>query len=146
MEKGVPIETEKTIEQNYNNATKSATLLQNIVSIMILVIGIVNFANVIIISVTSRKKRICYDAKYWNDQETAKVVANDGRYKYFNYNANNLVLFEFSYHLCRCECLFTNAMDCDISFFYYATFSCNAGVNYFADSDILNLLSTYTED
>ena len=56
MEKGVPIETEKTIEQNYNNATKSATLLQNIVSIMILVIGIVNFANVIIISVTSRKK------------------------------------------------------------------------------------------
>lgn len=85
-------------------------------------------------------------AKYWNDQETAKVVANDGRYKYFNYNANNLVLFEFSYHLCRCECLFTNAMDCDISFFYYATFSCNAGVNYFADSDILNLLSTYTED
>ncbi|HDF2818148.1 TPA: FtsX-like permease family protein [Clostridioides difficile] len=55
MEKGVPIETEKTIEQNYNNATKSATLLQNIVSIMILVIGIVNFANVIIISVTSRK-------------------------------------------------------------------------------------------
>ena len=56
MEKGVPIETEKTIEQNYNNATKSATLLQNIVSIMVLVIGIVNFANVIIISVTSRKK------------------------------------------------------------------------------------------
>lgn len=56
MEKGVPIETEKTIEQNYNNATKSATLLQNIVSIMILVIGIVNYANVIIISVTSRKK------------------------------------------------------------------------------------------
>lgn len=56
MEKGVPIETEKTIEKNYNNATKSATLLQNIVSIMILVIGIVNFANVIIISVTSRKK------------------------------------------------------------------------------------------
>ena len=56
MEKGVPIETEKTIEQTYNNATKSATLLQNIVSIMILVIGIVNFANVIIISVTSRKK------------------------------------------------------------------------------------------
>ena len=60
--------------------------------------------------------------------------------------SNNLLLFEFSYHLCRCECLFTNAMDCDISFFYYATFSCNAGVNYFADSDILNLLSTYTED
>lgn len=76
----------------------------------------------------------------------SKVVANDGRYKYFNYNANNLLLFEFSYHLCRCECLFTNAMDCDISFFYYSTFNCNACVNYFADSDILNLLSTYTED
>lgn len=56
VESGVPIETENTIREHYLNETKSATLLQNLMSFMILIIGIVNFINVIITSTTARKK------------------------------------------------------------------------------------------
>lgn len=56
IENGMSIETEKTIKQHYENEAKSATLLQNLVSFMIWLIGIVNFINVIVISTTARKK------------------------------------------------------------------------------------------
>lgn len=56
VESGVPVETKNTIREHYMNETKSATLLQDLVSFMILVIGIVNLINVIITSTTARKK------------------------------------------------------------------------------------------
>ena len=55
-ENGVPVETENTIRKHYMNETKSATLLQNLASIAIFVIGIINLVNVIITSTTARKK------------------------------------------------------------------------------------------
>lgn len=56
VENGVPVETENTIQEHYMNETKSATLLQNLVCIMLLIIGTVNLINVIITSTTARKK------------------------------------------------------------------------------------------
>uniref|UniRef100_UPI004056022F FtsX-like permease family protein n=1 Tax=Agathobacter sp. TaxID=2021311 RepID=UPI004056022F len=56
IESGIPIETETTIQEHYMNETKSATLLQNLVSLIIFVIGIVNLINVTVISTKARKK------------------------------------------------------------------------------------------
>lgn len=50
------VETENTIQEHYMNETKSATFLQNLVCIMLLIIGTVNLINVIITSTTARKK------------------------------------------------------------------------------------------
>ena len=56
IENGVPVETENTIRKHYINEMKSATLLQNLVSVIIFIIGLIHLIHIIITSTTARKK------------------------------------------------------------------------------------------